>query len=119
MMCVFRDEPSAIRAAREIQTSIEGFNAGRNRLSTPFRVRCGITAGAVALEPGVPLGHVNSPILDRAATLQKKADPGDIVVGSEVAAAALVELGGVSALPELVNGERAFSWRAQVSARSP
>jgi hypothetical protein len=55
---------------------------------------------------------LNSPVLDRAATLQKRAEPGDIVVGSEVAAAALVELGGVAALPELVNGERAFSWKA-------
>lgn len=112
MMCVFPDEASALRSAREMQGSIEGFNGARNRLGVPFRIRCGITAGTVALEPGTPIGHLNSPVLDRAATLQKRAEPGDIVVGGEVAAAALVELGGVAVLPELVNGERAFSWKA-------
>lgn len=112
MMCLFRDEASAIRAARELQIRIGEFNAERNRLGQPFQIRCGITSGTVALEPGVPIGHLNSPILDRAAAIQKRAAPGDIVVGSEVAATALVELGGVAALPELVNGERAFSWRA-------
>lgn len=112
MMCVFRDEASAIRAARELQDRIELFNMERNRLPAPFQVRCGVTAGAVALEPGMPIGHLNSPVLDRAAAFQKRAQPGDIVLGSEVAAAGLVELGGVAALPELVNGERVFSWKA-------
>jgi class 3 adenylate cyclase len=112
MMCVFRDEPSALRAARELQGSIDGFNSARNRLGQPFTIRCGVTSGTVALEPGTPIGHLNSPVLDRAAALQKRAAPGDIVVGAEVAAAALVELGAVAALPDTLNGERVFSWRA-------
>lgn len=112
MMCVFKDEASALRAARELQGGIGGFNTDRNRLGRPFAVRCGITSGTVAIEPGAPIGHLNSPVLDRAAAIQKRAEAGDILVGSEVAAAALVELGGVAALPDFVNGERVFSWRA-------
>jgi hypothetical protein len=70
-----------------------------------------VSAGEVALEEGMPLGHLQSPVIDRAAVLQKHAEPGDILVGGEVTAAALVELGGLAPLPEPVAGETAFSWR--------
>ena len=80
---------------------------------------CGVSAGEVAVEDDVPLGHVHSPVIDRAAVLQKQAVPGDIVVAAEVAAAALAELGGLSALPEPVGGARAFSWRASSGALPP
>ena len=50
--------------------------------------------------------------LPTAAALQKRAEPGDILVSAEVTAAALTELGGVAALPEPVAGTSAFSWRA-------
>jgi len=115
MMAVFEEDAGALRAARRIQAEIGGFNAGINRLSQPFAVRCGVTAGDVALEPGMPLGHLNSAVVDRAAALQKRGLPGDIVVGGELAAAALVELGGLAPLPEEVHGSPAFSWLASRS----
>jgi class 3 adenylate cyclase len=114
IMCVFPDEHAALRAARQAQEGLPAFNAERNALDEPFRLRCGVTAGEVALEDGAPLGHANSAVIDRAAALQKHAAPGDIVVGAEAAAAGLVELGRLAPLAETVLGERAFSWQAAV-----
>lgn len=112
MMAAFADEHAALRSARGIQSELTGFNLQYNRLGTPFRVRCGVASGEVPWEEGAPLGHIQSPVLDRAARLQKQAEPGDIVVGKEIAGAALVELGALTPLPEPVLGETAFSWRA-------
>jgi class 3 adenylate cyclase len=117
MMCIFPDDASAVRAAWDLQQGIEAFNIDRSRLPQPFRIRCGLSAGSVAMEPGVSIGHLNSPVVDRAALLQKAAEPGDIILGKELAATALVELGGVAPLPGEVGGERVFSWRRAQQAQ--
>jgi class 3 adenylate cyclase len=112
MMCVFNSDAAALRAARALQAGLPQFNVERNRMSQPFRLRCGLSAGDVALDRATPFSRQHSPVIDRAANLQKAADPGDIVVSSELAAAGLVELGGLAPLPEPVQNEPAFSWRA-------
>jgi class 3 adenylate cyclase len=114
--CVFPDDASALRAARRLQAGIDAFNAEHNRLRTPFRLRCGVSAGLVAVDAGMPALH--NPVVDRAAALQSRSAPGDIVVSGELASAALVELGSLSALPEPVHGEPAFSWQGR-AALSP
>lgn len=111
VMCLFPDNASAVRAAHKLQTGVAAFNAGLNRLALPFVLRCGVSAGPVAIEPGMPLSHLQSVVIDRAALLQKCAEPGGIVVGGEVAAAGLVELGSLTPLPHEIGGESAFSWR--------
>jgi class 3 adenylate cyclase len=112
MMAAFESDGDALRAARDLQDGMDAFNAQHNRLPTPFRIRCGVSAGEVAVEEGAPIGHLQSPVLDRAAALQKRAEPGDILVGGELAGAAFAELGRLVSLPEPVHGEAAFSWRA-------
>jgi class 3 adenylate cyclase len=119
LMGVFPTEAGAVRAARRLQEGLARFNADQNRLLLPFRIRCGVSAGAVAMEPGVPLGHLHSPVIDLAAALQKRSQPGDILVSSEVTAAALLELGAVTPLPEPVAGVPAFSWRAAQQRTPP
>jgi class 3 adenylate cyclase len=112
MMCVFTSDAAALRAAKALQAGVPQFNTERSRLSQPFRLRCGISAGEVALDRTMPFSRQHSPIIDRAANLQKAAEPGDIVVAGELAAAGLVELGGLAPLPEPVHNEPVFSWRA-------
>ena len=112
MMCIFNNDAAALRAARALQAGLPQFNVERNRLSQPFRLRCGVSAGDVALDRNTPFSRQHSPVIDRAANLQKSAQPGDIVVSSELAAAGLVELGGLAPLPNPVQNEPAFSWRA-------
>jgi class 3 adenylate cyclase len=111
VMCVFPTDLGAVRAARELQEGLARFNAEQNRLPTPFRIRCGASTGEVAMEPGVPIGHLYSAVIDRAAALQKRAEAGDILVSAEMAGAAALELGNLTPLPEAIGGEPAFSWR--------
>lgn len=112
VMGVFAAEASALRAARAFQEELARFNAERNRLPLPFRLRCGVSAGEVAVDENTPIGDLQSPVIDRAAALQKRAEPGDILVAGPLAASALVELGPMAPLPDPVAGEIAFSWRA-------
>lgn len=112
MMGLFPMDAGALRAARQLQEGLPRFNAEQNRLPAPFRIRCGVSAGEIAIEEGMVLGHLQSPVIDRAAALQKRAEPGDILVSAEVTAAALTELGSLAALPEPVAGTAALSWRA-------
>jgi class 3 adenylate cyclase len=118
-MCLFVDDGAAIRAARQLQEGVAAFNASHNRLPVPFRLRCGASAGEVVTDPSLPLSHLHSPVIDRAAALQKAAAPGDILVGAELAAAGLVELGALAAAAAVVDGEPAFSWRAGDRASLP
>jgi class 3 adenylate cyclase len=111
LLFAFQDDASAIRAARRLQEGIPAFNTALNRLPLPFRIRCGISAGEVATQPGTPYGTMHSPVIEWAAILQQRAEPGDILVSGEVAATALVELGRLTPLPETIYGASAFSWR--------
>ncbi|MCC6442206.1 MAG: adenylate/guanylate cyclase domain-containing protein [Armatimonadetes bacterium] len=112
VMGMFSTDAAAVRAARQLHQELAHFNETRNRLPFPFHIRCGISAGEVAIDEGAPLGEIQSPVIDRAAVLQKKAEPGDILVSGEVAGAALTELGRIKPLPHPVQGEPAFSWQA-------
>lgn len=111
-MCVFREDAAALRAARALQEGAATFNARHNRLARPFRLRCGVAAGEVAVDPQVSIGRMHSPIIDRAAHLQKDAASGDIVVSGELAAAALVELGRLAPKAGPADGGPVFSWIA-------
>lgn len=104
---VFPEDAAALRAARALQSGIPRFNVERHRLSQPFRLRCGLSAG----EAVGPSGPVPTALLDRAAHHQRSAAPGDIVVGAELAAAGLVELGGLAPVSE-AGAEPVFSWLA-------
>lgn len=100
---VFQDETSAVRAAHAIQDGIAAFNQERNKLPQPFTLRCAVAGGA---------GSEGSALQLESEKLRNMAEPGDILVNTETAAEAVVELGGVCALPEEVDGEKIFSWRA-------
>jgi class 3 adenylate cyclase len=110
MMCVFEDDADAVGAARELQKGMDAFNSLHNRLSAPFRVRCGVSAGDVAFDPDLPVGFIHSPVVDRAARLQKEARAGGVLVGQEVAAGALRELGTVEPVEPLPGEPGAFAW---------
>lgn len=112
LMAMFPDDVSAVKAAKALQEGIKAFNATYNRLPVPFQIRCGVSAGEVPIEDGTPLGYLHSPVIDRAARLQRCAEPGDILVSGEVQAAALSVLGHFSPLPAPIDGQPAFSWRA-------
>ena len=112
-MAMFPNDTTAVRASLRLQDELAAFNAQHNRLPRPFQVRCGINAGEVALMPGAPIGHLQSTVLDRAAALQKSAQPGDIVISGDLSAEGLAALGRYGRHPDSPEGGvRGFSWRA-------
>ncbi|MGC8833427.1 MAG: adenylate/guanylate cyclase domain-containing protein, partial [Armatimonadota bacterium] len=110
VMAQFDDDRAAVNAAKQIQEDLPLFNATQNRLATPFRVRCGISAGEVPVGQELGLRDVQSPPVYRAAVLQKRAEPGDIVVDAEVAPTALLVLGHIAPVDD-AGGEDAYSWK--------
>jgi class 3 adenylate cyclase len=111
MICLFPSDAEALRAARQLQEELVRFNVEHNRLPLPFRIRCGVSAGEVAVDAGEAIGHLQSAIIDRAAALQKRAESDGILVSGEVAATALIELGPVTPLGEPIGGAPAFEWK--------
>ncbi|HLK61625.1 MAG TPA: hypothetical protein VKU00_34070 [Chthonomonadaceae bacterium] len=112
MLFLFPTDAQAVRVARRLQEGVPSFNAALNRLPMPFRLRCGVSGGEMMEGGNLALQHLHSPMLDRAAMLQHRSEPGDIVVSGEVAASALVELEHLAPLSEPVFGAPAFSWQA-------
>jgi class 3 adenylate cyclase len=118
-MAVFPSDAAAVRAARHLQEDLPRFNAQQNHLPAPFRIRCGVSAGDVAIEPGTPLGHLHSAVVDRAAALQKQAEPGDILVDGDISSAALQELGLSPTPAQPADATRAYSWRRGATGNLP
>jgi class 3 adenylate cyclase len=108
-MAMFRDAGSAVSAAKRLQETMREFNERRNRLPIPFAIRCGLSEGKVGIDGRTPLGHIQSPVIDRAAALQKLAEPGQIVVTSEMIVSAMPVLGSLRRT-ELTTGESAYVW---------
>ena len=112
VMCLFPTDEQAVRAARTLQDGIAAFNTRHNRLSTPFRLRCGLAAGDLAMDENTPLADLHSPVIDRAAALQKRTEPSTISLSAELTDAAVQHLGELAPLAEPVLGESAFCWTA-------
>ena len=112
MLFLFPTDAQAVRSARRLQEGVVSFNAALNRLPLPFRLRVGISGGEMTEGANPAHQHLHNPMLDRAAMLQHRAEPGDVVVSGEVAASALVELEHLAPLPDPVFGAPAFSWQA-------
>ncbi len=112
MICTFPADSGAVSVARQLQEGMGRFNTERNSLASPFRIRCGITAGGVAEESEPHLDALHSAYIERAVEVQRQADPGDILVSSELAAAALLELRSLAPLSREAGAAPIFSWRA-------
>ena len=89
--------------------AVPEFNATKNRLADPFRIRCGIAEGKIGIDARTPLGQIQSPVLDRAAFLQKYAEPGSVVVSKELIESAMPVLGSLHQR-ELIDGRAVYSW---------
>ncbi len=110
-MACFAEDVGAVRAARALQDGIQSFNQLHNRLPVPFSLQCGIHAGEVPILPGQSLGDLHHPVLDLAAELMRKAEPGGALLSAPLAAAALIEIGPIEPNQEAVKGQTVFAWR--------
>jgi class 3 adenylate cyclase len=108
-MAMFRDPSGALGAARMLQLGIQEFNSTRNRMGMPFAIRCGVAEGRVGLDSRSPLGMVQSPVVDRAAMLQKSAASGSIMVTQEMVSVAMPVLESLHRSVAM-DGSSTYSW---------
>lgn len=82
---LFGDPNKAMVAAKEFLRNLDAqFNAKKNTLKSPFRVRMGLHHGVMMADPSHPGGDVFSQVLDIAGHLQKAATPGEILISAPV-----------------------------------
>jgi hypothetical protein len=106
LVCTFPSETAAVSVAAQLQLGMDRFNQERNRLARPLRLRCGIVVGSIAGDGERQM------LIERADGLRRRSEPGDILVPSEMTAAALLELGCLAPLRRDAGEEPVFSWRA-------
>lgn len=115
ILLVFDHPQAAFLASRRLHAGLIEFNAFKNRIGSPFQIRCGIHTGTV-VAPAGDAGSVNySHVIDIAAHVQKAAPAGGTAVSED---AAEYIPGGPKAIGKEevdVHGKRVFLWRSHAS----
>jgi class 3 adenylate cyclase len=112
VMCCFLDHQLALRAAQQILVALPAFNAGQNRLKTPFKIRCGINKGDVTIFEDSQLEKVSDHAIDIAGHMQKYA--GDNALQLSVAFYdELEDKSGFSETGREVDGMPTCEWRCK------
>ncbi len=115
IMLVFEHPQAAFLASRRLHAGLLEFNAFKNRIGSPFQIRCGIHTGTV-VAPAGDAGSVNySHVIDIAAHVQRAAPPGGTAVSED---AAEYIPGGERAIGTEetdVYGKRVVLWRSHAA----
>lgn len=118
-VAAFPDPAGALRAARELQLGMRSFNGehAARGIGTPLALRCAVAAGVPAAEAPGDLAILQSEATERACRLAGAAAEGDVLVGGELAAVGLTELGALARLPGEPAEPPVFSWMAALRGR--
>jgi class 3 adenylate cyclase/tRNA A-37 threonylcarbamoyl transferase component Bud32 len=115
VLICFLDAGDAVGAAQEVLRSLAHFNSHENRLRSPFRVRCGVTAGEVAIFEDTTLATFSDPLIDAAAHLQKDARRNSLWVGESLWSA-LPGRADFRATGRAVDGQATLEWSLEPAA---
>ena len=115
VMVCFLEARHAVDAAQRLLKGLETFNACRNELPCPFRVRCGLNEGEVVIFEDSKLEKVVDHVIDIAGHMQKKARPNALWLGSEVCER-LEGPSGFRPVNAQVDGLRVYEWSAKEGA---
>ncbi len=105
----FLQREHAVLAAQRILRGLEEFNSVSNRLSNPFRVRCGIAEGEVSIPEDAPLERVVEHVIDLAGHLQKMARPNTLWMPAEVHDK-LADQSGYQLADQTMQGRNIYEW---------
>ncbi len=109
MIC-FDSLERAVKAAQAMLRQLPDFNANTRMMGTPFRVRCGVNAGAVQYDPTTPMEEMSDNVIDVAGHMQKYAEPDTIFVADDLVERKKVRRGFMPAGTE-VDGYPVSVWR--------
>lgn len=78
VMACFPTIDAAVKAAQEVISGLDAFNANVKLVRSNFTVRCGINAGRVYYDEQTPMEEMSDRVIDIAGHMQKYAQPGTI-----------------------------------------
>ncbi len=110
----FLQREHAVLAAQRILRGLDEFNSVSNRLPNPFRVRCGVAEGDVAIPEDAPLERVVEHVIDLAGHLQKMARPNTLWMPAEVHDK-LVDQSGYQLADQTMQGRNIYEWSPRYS----
>ncbi len=109
VMVCFLDAALAIGAAQRILLSLKKFNESENKMRTPFRVRCGLNEGEVAIYEDSKLEKIADHAIDVAGHMQKHGRPGTLWLPAEVYDT-LADKTGLKIIDAVVDGHPVYEW---------
>jgi class 3 adenylate cyclase len=109
MVCFLEEQP-ALDAAQRVLRGLKVLNSGRNELSVPFRVRCGLNEGEVVIFEDSRLEKVADHVIDVAGHMQKHARPNSLWLSAELYDR-MQEKTGFHPANAHVDGLSVFEWR--------
>lgn len=108
-MSSFAESQNAVDAAIEFLKALDNFNREKNRLSNPFRPRCGIHTGDVYAEESTPIEHISSIEIDIAGHLQKTSEPNGVLI-SETTLSKITNARDFCKLADEVDGQQVWKY---------
>jgi class 3 adenylate cyclase len=109
VMSAFRSRKSALAAAKDLLKGLGKFNEQVNQLKMPFRVRCGMNEGSLALFDDSELQDVADRAIDIAGHMQKDARENTVWL-PDVMYRELEDIRGFRATAKFVDGFEAYEW---------
>lgn len=109
VMVCFLQRDLAVGAAHRVLRSLKNFNESENQLRTPFRVRCGLNEGDVAIYEDSQLEKVADPAIDIAGHMQKHCSENALWLG-EAFYDTLVGKSGFRPTSHIVDGLKVYEW---------
>jgi tRNA A-37 threonylcarbamoyl transferase component Bud32/class 3 adenylate cyclase len=85
VLICFRETQQAVHSAQQVLGALPQFNSSENRLRMPFRVRCGVTEGDLALFDDTSLSTFSDPVIETAGRMQHDARPNALCVSEQIA----------------------------------
>ncbi|MBI3933947.1 MAG: protein kinase [Acidobacteria bacterium] len=111
MLCFLQRDMAVGAAIRTLQ-SLKNFNATENRLGVPFKVRCGLNEGEVAIYDDSKLEKVADHVIDVAGHMQKHADENTVWLSEQVYND-LSKKTGFRFTKHVVDGYKVYEWALQ------
>ncbi len=109
VMACFLDRSLAIRAAQGILLSLKKFNKTGNKLHTPFRVRCGLDEGEVAIYEDGRLERIPDIAINIAGDLRRHGRPNTLCLPEDVFET-LPDKTGFKTTDAVVDGHPVYEW---------
>ncbi len=109
VMVCFLDHSLAVGSAQRILLSLKKFNEVENQLRIPFRVRCGLNEGEVAIYEDDRLEKIADHAIDVAGHMQKHGRPNALWLPAEVFDS-LEDKAGFKIVDAVVDGHPVYEW---------